>query len=517
MTGLRRIGADELRELGRTWHMELGRDEVEQLGLLAEDLLGVLDPLAASEKPAADPVPAEREVGPSPSSEQDPLNAIVRFCRVRAHGAGSALAGMRVAIKDSMAIAGLPMTLGSTVITDFVPDVDAVVIERLLRAGAELVAITNMDHFAFSGGGDSSSYGPTLNPFDRTRTAGGSSGGSAAALWYDGIDAALGTDQGGSIRVPAAWCGVVGVKPTHSLVPYTGIAGIDATFDHAGPMTRTVQDAARLLGVIAGRHPSDPRQAAGVPVDEYVRKVEEAPRDLRGLRIGLVAEGFSPEIGTDPAVADAVRGAAARFGELGADVRELSLPEHLTAAALAFAGFIEGMTALMTGGGNGYAWAGRYWPELAEALGEGLRERADLLSPQMKVVLIVGEHLRRRHSGAVYARGQNLRPALVAAYDSALEEVDLLLMPTTPGPPHPVAPELSVRDRVMRGWTLLANTTPTDMTGHPSLSIPAAEANGLPAGVMLVGRRFDDARLLAVARTYEREVGWSPGSPPPPA
>src|SRR5204863_4950821 len=143
----------------------------------------------------------------------------------------------------------------------------------------ELVAVTNMDDFAFSGGGDSSAYGPTLNPFDHTRTAGGSSGGSAAALYYDGIDGALGTDQGGSIRAPAAWCGVVGLKPTHSLVPYTGIVGIDPTFDHAGPMARSVAEVALLLEVIAGQDPLDPRQYE-VPVQPYSQTLS---RDLRGV------------------------------------------------------------------------------------------------------------------------------------------------------------------------------------------------------------------------------------------
>ena len=150
-----------------------------------------------------------------------------------------------------MALAGVPMTCGSRILEGYVPSRDAVVVERLLTAGAEIVAITNMDDLAFSGGGDSSAYGATLCPFDLERTAGGSSGGSAAALWYEGVDAGLGTDQGGSIRVPAAWCGVVGLKPTHGLVPYAGIVGIDRTFDHAGPMARSVEAAARLLDVIA--------------------------------------------------------------------------------------------------------------------------------------------------------------------------------------------------------------------------------------------------------------------------
>ena len=290
-----------LRELAQPWGFTLDDAEAEQLGAVADDLLTLLDDLDGEPPPAAAVLEAVREVGERPTAAEDPLNAIVRRCRVRAAEPGGPLAGMRMVLKDSMAIAGIPLTLGSAVMDGFVPDVDAVVVERLLRAGAEIVAVTNMDDFAFSGGGDSSAYGPTRNPFDRSRTAAGSSGGSAAALYYDGIDAALGTDQGGSIRAPAAWCCVLGHKPTHGLVPYTGIAGIDATFDHVGPMTRTVEDAARLLDVIAGPDPSVPRRPA-VRVEDYGRAVADAKSDLAGLRVGLVAEGLSDAVGAEPAV-----------------------------------------------------------------------------------------------------------------------------------------------------------------------------------------------------------------------
>lgn len=509
---LKRIAPGELHELARSWNMTLDDDQAEQLGMVADDLLGLLDALL-EERPAPEVVAAVREAGERPSEEEDPLNAIVRRCRVVAERPGSELAGMRLAIKDSMAIAGIPLTLGSRVMDGFVPDFDAVVVDRLLRAGAELVAITNMDDFAFSGGGDSSAYGPTRNPFDPARTASGSSGGSGAALFYDGIDAALGTDQGGSIRAPAAWCGVLGLKPTHSLVPYTGLAGIDATFDHVGPMTRTVSDMARILDVIAGPHPSDPRQAGGIEVEDYAGAVAAARDDLSGLRVGVVGEGFGEAVGAEPAMVEAVRGVADRLRALGADVTDVSLPEHETAGAVAFAGFIEGMTALITGGGNGYHWRGRFWPEIADALAAAVRERADGLSPQIKAALLLGTHLRREHAGSVYARAQNARPDLVAAYDRVLGEADVLLMPTTPGLPHLIDPDMPLHDHLMRGWALLANTSPTDMTGHPALSMPAAEADGLPAGAMLIGRHFDDARLLSVAATYERAHGWSPADP----
>jgi amidase len=511
---LERISRDELDALAAGWNFTLDEREAEGLGAVAEDLLGLLDALDTGDGPPETPVEAVREVGERPSPEEDPLNAIVRTCRVRALQPGSALAGLRVAIKDSMAIAGVPLTFGSAVMDGFTPEVDALVIDRLLRAGAELVAIANMDDFAFSGGGDSSAYGPTLNPFDRTRTAAGSSGGSAAALYYDGIDAALGTDQGGSIRAPAAWCGVLGLKPTHSLVPYTGIGGIDATFDHVGPMTRTVADMARLLDVLAGPHPSDPRQVGNPPAPDFGVAVAETGEDLAGLRIGVVSEGSGEAVGTDPAVAVALRGVAERLRGLGAEVVDVSVPEHETAGAVAFAGFIEGMTALLTGGGNGYAWRGRYWPELADRMAVVLREHSGSLAYQIKVTLMLGLHLRRLRAGGVYARAQNQRPRLVAAYDRALDGVDCLLMPTTPGLPHQVDPDLGLHKRLMRGWALLANTSPTDMTGHPALSLPAAEAEGLPVGAMLIGRHFEDAGLLAAAAVYERAYGWSPARGP---
>jgi amidase len=215
-------------------------------------------------------------------------------------------------------------------------------------------------------------------------------------------------------------------------------------------------------------------------------------------------------VGAQPEVIESVEAAIRRFEELGAQVRRLSLPAHVQAGGIAFAGFLEGMTDLLTSGGNGYAWKGRYWPELAQALGPGLRDHAQELSAQVKITLVLGAHLRREHFGALYAKAQNLRPWLRAAYDRVLEGVDALLMPTTPGLPHEVDFELPLSQRVLRGWAVLANTCPTDMTGHPALTLPAAEARGLPVGVMLIGRHFADDRLLALAATYERRFGWLP-------
>jgi amidase len=504
-----RIDPSELPELARAWGFDPSPDEAGELLAVAEAVFSVLDMLDGQDPELPAPVEAVREPGARPGREDDPLNAIVRRCRVRAQRYEGLLSGKRLAMKDSVAIAGIPLTCGSAILQGFVPRYDATVTDRILRAGAEIVCITNMDDLAFSGGGESSWYGPTRNPFDPERSAGGSSSGAAAALWYEGIDLAVGCDQGGSIRAPASWCGVVGLKPTHSLVPYTGIAGIDATFDHCGPMARTAEGVALLLQVMAGKDPGDPRQHA-VPESDYTGAIDLPADDLRDLRIGVVTEGFSEGVGAEPATCDAVRAAAERLAGLGAELHERSLPEHLQAGGVAFAGFVEGMTALMTSGGNGIGWSGRYWEELAPAIVAGLRERGNELSPQVKAVLTAGVHLRERLGGASYARAANLRPWLRSAYDRTLDDIDVLLMPTTPFRAFRLDDELRTSERVLRGWANLANTYPTDMSGHPAISLPLAEAGGLPVGVMLVGHRFDDARLLAIAATCERALGWAP-------
>jgi len=504
-----RIQPEELHELAASWGLSLEPAEAEQLLAVSEAVFQAYDLLESQEPALVEPVKAVRDPGRRPQEAEDPLNAVVRFCRVCAEEHEGVLSGTRVAVKDAVAIAGIPLTCGSRVLQGYVPAEDSVVADRILRAGGEIVAITNMDDLAFSGGGESSWYGPTLNPWDRNRTAGGSSSGSAAALFYDGIDVSLGGDQGGSIRAPASWCGALGLKPTHGLVPYVGIAGIDQTLDHCGPMGRTAADVAALLQAIAGKDDADPRQR-DVPTADYLAAVEQAPDALDGVRLGVVAEGFNDAVGIAPATAEAVRGAIERLRDLGAEPLDVSLPEHLQAGGIAFISFIEGMTMLMETGGNGYFWPGRYWQDLAPALQQGLREHAQELSPQMKIALIIGRWLRRGYAGALYAKAQNLRPWLRDAHERALASVDALLLPTTPWCAHELAPELPLAERVLRGWANLSNTYPTDVTGHPALSLPLAEADGLPVGVMLVARRFDDARLLSLAATCERELGWAP-------
>ncbi|HKA52120.1 MAG TPA: amidase family protein, partial [Candidatus Binatia bacterium] len=228
---LRQPTADELRRLAAAHNFELTGEELEAYRALMPAMFDALDALDQTPAHLPEVTYSERSPGRRPSRQEDLLNAVVRRCSVKGAKSGK-LAGKRLGIKDNVCIAGIPMTCASLVLDGYVPDFDATIITRILAAGGEITAVLNMDNFAFSGGGDTSAYGPTRNPHNPEHLAGGSSGGSGAALYYDDIDLTIGGDQGGSIRIPASWCGVVGLKPTHSLVPYTGIVGIDATFDH---------------------------------------------------------------------------------------------------------------------------------------------------------------------------------------------------------------------------------------------------------------------------------------------
>jgi amidase len=504
---------DELIALAdRIGWFRLGNDEADEYAELADAVLDVLDLVDGAPLPGyARPTP--RDAGPRPytprTDADDPLNAIVGWTDI-ASGDSGILDGLRLAIKDSVSIAGVPMTLGSAAVQGYAPRVDSVVVDRILAQGGRIVATTNMDDFAFSGGGETSAFGPIRNPHDHSRAAGGSSSGSAAALSYrDRIDAAIGTDQGGSIRVPAAWCGALGLKPTHGVVPYTDIAGIDPTFDHAGPMATSVDVLGRLFLAIAGPDASDPRQR-GVEFDsDPVRAaLESTSTDFTGVRVGVVVEGFSEDDPARAATAAAVRAVSDQLRADGAHVEDVSVPEHLLGGGVAFAGFIEGMSATALGGGNGFGWQGRYNPELAAALHEAFHRHGQLLSAQIKLVALLGEHLRRTTSGAGYASAQNQRSWLRAAYDKALARYDVLLMPTVPYVAHEIEPELGLAARALKGWAALANCTPLNMTGHPALSLPAAAADGLPVGVMLIGSHGSDGRLIDLAGRYERRHGW---------
>ncbi|MEN3282050.1 MAG: amidase [Solirubrobacteraceae bacterium] len=504
-----RLDRGRIEEYSRRYRMALTQDEMAELEPLAQAALSKLERFDALHDDGGVPPGARDTPTPAPTGADDPYNAVVRWCSVKSSSAGL-LAGKRIGLKDNIALAGIPMTCGSRILDGYRPDEDAVLVQRLLSQGAEIVAMLNMDSFAFSGSGETSDYGTILNPLDPTRTAGGSSGGSAAALYYDGIDITFGTDQAGSVRIPASWCGVLGLKPTFGLVPYTGIFSQDPTFDHVGPLARTVSDLALALEAVAG--PDDRVPTPGEKsVAGFLAAVDDAPARLDGVTIGLVREGMADDVGADAVTRAAVRDAVDRFAELGARVEEISIPEHTwTRDGLGGALSFESCMASLRAFGSGYHVFGRHAPDLANALGRALETSAADLPPAVKLAVIVGAYSNERYFGSLYAKAQNRRPSLRVAYDRALQSVDVLMMPTTPMPAYTREPDLSIAAQVRRGARMIDNTTPFNLTGHPSLSIPAARVDALPLGVMLTASHWSDARLLALARTYERAHGWYP-------
>jgi amidase len=477
-----------------------------------EEIVGVLvDSMNTAAAVATDPEEPPigiREPGRRPQPGEDPLNAIARWCNVRDPSAQGPLSGKRVGVKDCIAVAGVPMTFGSALLESYRPSRDSAVVERVLAAGGQIVAITNMDDLASAPSGETCRYGRIRNPVDPARITGGSSGGSAAALHYDGIDVTLGTDTGGSIRDPASFCGVIGLKASFGLVPMAGVGALDETIDHVGPLARSTEDLAALLEAIAGPHPDEPLHGT-VPTADYRAATAHAPDDLRQFKIGVISEGFGEPVGAGESSAAAVREVIDRMAALGATVTEVSVPEHLQAGDLLYAIYVEGACALWSSGGIGYGSARRQATDFAEAFGAGFRERRTEVSADVKATILAGQWLRRNRPGAVYTHAQSARSWIRLGYDRALADHDLLVLPTTPFVAFE-ATEAGVVERVTRSWAAEANTAPLDLTGHPALSLPLAEVDGLPQGVMAVGRHFDEAGLLSFAATCERALGLRP-------
>lgn len=471
--------------------------------------------LSASERvaelyAASAPEPPRREWA-EPDPAADPLGGWYVTTSI-AGAADGPLAGRTVAIKDNVSVAGVPMTNGSATVEGFVPRRDATVVTRLLEAGATVAGKSVCEDLCFSGGSFTSRPAPVRNPWDPTRNAGGSSSGSVALVVTGQVDLALGGDQGGSVRIPSAFSGGVGHKPTHGLVPYTGAFPIEQTIDHLGPMTRTVADAALMLGVLAGVDGHDPRQPTVIEPVDYVAALAG---DVQGLRVGVVGEGFGrPE--SDPGVDEAVRAGVETLRGAGLAAEEVSIPWHVDGMAIWNVIATEGAAFQMVDG-NAYGMnsQGLYDPELIAHYARQRVERSRELSKTVKLVGLSGRYTFELGGGSYYAMARNLAFELRAAYDAALARYDVLVMPTLPFTARPlVGLDAPLEDYLPTALSMIGNCAPFDVTGHPACTVPAGLVDGLPAGLMVVGKRFDDATVLRVAHTYEQAVG---GFPAPPA
>jgi amidase len=497
---LRKPPLDELQRIARSYDLDLSREDLASFRGLMDGVLESYRRLDQFAEPTL-PVKYPREPGWRPTAAENELNAWYWKCSIKGAPSGP-LAGKKVAIKDNVCVASVPMMNGSNVLEGYVPEVDATIVTRILDAGGEIVGKSVCEHLCFSGGSHTSDTGPVLNPHDPRRSAGGSSSGSAALVVAHECDMAIGGDQGGSIRIPSAYCGCVGHKPTHGLVPYTGVFPIELTLDHTGPMARTAAECALLLEVIAGPDGLDPRQPPGLRTDAYTKRLTG---DAHGLRIGIVKEGFGLP-NSEPDVDMTVRQAARSLSRAGAELTDLSIPLHRDGIHIWNAIAVEGATMFMVAGNSmGTNWKGQYITSLLDFYGRSRRVRANDLSDTVKLVILLGQYMQDNYQGRYYAKAQNLSRVLSGAYDEALRQVDLLLMPTLPLkatllPP----PNASREDYVARALEMLANTCPFDVTGHPAVTVPAGMAEGLPVGMMLIGRHWEDGTVLRAADAFQK-------------
>jgi aspartyl-tRNA(Asn)/glutamyl-tRNA(Gln) amidotransferase subunit A len=398
------------------------------------------------------------------------------------------LHGIPVAVKDLFDIAGVVTTAGSKMLTDNVAAADSAPVERLDAAGAVILGKLNLHEFAYGATGVNTHFGAARNPWDTGRITGGSSSGSGASVASRECFAALGTDTGGSIRIPASLCGITGLKPTFGRVSRRGVIPLSWALDHVGPMARTAEDCALVLQALAGHDPLD-ASSASEPVPDYTAALEGG---IKGLRIGVPREYFFDNV--DPDVEKAVRDAIEVIRGLGADVREVSLP-HVAEAPAA-------LTAVML-------------PEALAYHQQRLAERPDDYGEDVRYRLELGATFTAVH----YVQGQRFREMIVAAWrNEVFDKVDLLAMPTTLGATVDIETgdgSASLTTGLSATFKLIRNTNPLNLLGVPAISVPCGfTEGGLPIGLQLAGRWWDEGTVLRAAHTYQGATDWHTRKPP---
>ena len=416
------------------------------------------------------------------------------------------LDGIPVGLKDVIAVAGQPLTCSSRMLADFVSPYDATVTRRLRDAGAVLWGRFNMDEFAMGSSTENSAFHPTSNPWDLTRVPGGSSGGAAAAVAAGEAPLALGSDTGGSIRQPASFCGVVGLKPTYGLVSRYGLVAFASSLDQIGPLARTVEDAAMLLGAIAGHDPLD-STSFRTAIPDYRAELARRPGPWK---LGVPREYFGE--GLDAEVGAAVRAAIDFYCAHGCEIRDVSLPlaaDHAIAAYYIIA-TAECSSNLARYDGVRY---GHRSAEATDAIDLYFKSRAEGFGPEVKRRIILGTYvLSSGYYDAYYLRAQKVRTLIRNDFLRVFQEVDALLAP--------VAPTAAFRQGEKSSDPLAMYlsdiyTISLNLAGLPGLSVPCGfTRDGLPIGLQLIGRPFDEAGLLALARAYEQAHDWCHRHPP---
>lgn len=436
-------------------------------------------------------------------TESEALEAALAADHRIAAGEADALTGIPLAYKDIFCTQGVKTSCGSRMLDNFVAPYNATVVERLRQTGTVMLGKLNMDEFAMGSTSESSHYGATKNPWDTNAVPGGSSGGSAAALAAGLVPAALGTDTGGSIRQPAAYCGVTGLKPTYGRVSRYGMIAYASSLDQGGPMGRSAEDCAVLLNAMAGFDPLD-STCSEQPTEDYSAQLSN---DLSGLKIGLPREYFGE--GLDAGVAQAIEDAIAEFRKLGAEVREVSLPNsELAIPAYYVIAPAEASSNLSRFDGVRFGHRCEAPKDLTDLYE---RSRAEGFGSEVKRRIMIGAYaLSSGYYDAYYLKAQRIRRLIADDFRRVLSEVDVIMGPVAPT----VAPNLgtSLKDPVAMYLSDIY-TVPVNLAGLPAMSIPAGFAHGRPVGLQIIGRAFAETRLLNIAHRFQQATDWHRQSP----
>jgi aspartyl-tRNA(Asn)/glutamyl-tRNA(Gln) amidotransferase subunit A len=431
------------------------------------------------------------------------LAAAERADRTLKSGEAGPLTGIPIAHKDIFCTQGIRTSCGSRMLDTFVAPYDATIVERLASAGAVVLGKTNMDEFAMGSSNETSWYGPVKNPWDEARVPGGSSGGSAAAVAARLCAAATASDTGGSIRQPAALCGITGIKPTYGRCSRWGMIAFASSLDQAGVMARSAADAAFILDEMAGFDERD-STSADVPVPDYVDALDD---DLHGLRIGLPKEYFGA--GLDPRIGDVVMSAIREYETLGAEIVEISLPNSpLSVPVYYVVAPAECSSNLARFDGVRYGHRCENPRDLEDLY---KRSRAEGFGPEVQRRIMIGTYvLSAGYYDAYYLKAQKIRHLIADDFERAFEQVDVIMGPTSP------TTAFALGSKVDDPVSMYLNdiyTIATNLAGLPGMSIPVAPVDGLPVGLQIIGNYFQEARLLNVAHRYQHVTHWHQAAP----
>ncbi len=417
------------------------------------------------------------------------------------------LAGIPIGIKDNMCIKGIPTTCASRILENFVPPYESTVTQKLKDGGAVMVGKTNLDEFAMGSSCETSSYQLTANPWDLSRVPGGSSGGSAAAVAASECVVAIGSDTGGSIRLPASFCGIVGMKPTYGLVSRYGLVAYASSLDQIGPFGRSVEDAAILLNAIAGYDPND-STSLKLEIPDYTKSLQPDLKS-KGLKIGIIKETFGE--GLDPVIAKTVQQAIDQLKSLGADVQEISCPRfRYGLPAYYIIAPSEASANLARYDGVKYGFR---TPEAENLLEMYKKTRAAGFGAEVKRRIMLGTYaLSAGYYDAYYLKAQKVRTLIKQDFEQAFEKVDVLVCPTAPTPPFKAGEKIS--DPLTMYLSDLM-TIPVNLSGLPGMSIPCGfDDQGLPIGMQLIGKVLGEEQVFQVAYAYEQSTDWHLKQPP---